>query len=110
MVWTTPGELAFYCRDHPETYSFGLALADRHSQYDLWRPNPVEDAQVFRGRTFIYIGERIPDMEAVFDSFELPISVIHRERGVPIAGWTIWVGHGFRGFEKTRIGSGNPRY
>jgi 4-amino-4-deoxy-L-arabinose transferase-like glycosyltransferase len=98
MVWTTPGELAFYCRGHPEAYSFGLALADRHSQYDVWRPNPVADAQVFRGRSFVYVGDEIPAAAAVFERMEPPVRVIHSENGVPVAAWTVWVGHGFRGF------------
>jgi hypothetical protein len=108
MVWTTPGELAFYCRGHPEAYSFGLALADRHSQYDLWRPNPVADAQVFRGRPFLYVGDEIPEAAEVFDRVEPPVRVVHTEGGVPVAVWTVWVGHGFRGFPRPR--SGRPGY
>ena len=108
MVWTTPGELAFYGRGHPEAYSFGLALADRHSQYDLWRPNPVDDAQVFRGRPFLYVGEEIPEAAEVFDRVEPPVRVVHAEDGVPVAVWTVWVGHGFRGLPRTR--SGRPGY
>lgn len=100
MAWTTPGELAFYCRHHPDTYSFGVVLGDRHSQYDFWRPNPVFDAQGFRGRTFLYVGDEIPDAEQVFDRVELPRRVIHRDRGIPVASWTIWVCHGYRGFER----------
>ncbi len=98
MLWTTPGELAFYGRDHPLAYSFGLALADRHSQYDVWRPNPVVDPQAFLGRSFVYIGDEIPAAEGgVFDRVEPPLRVIHTVDGVPVAAWTIWVGHGFRG-------------
>ena len=109
MIWTIPGELSFYCRDHPEAFSFGLALADRHSQYDLWRPNPVADAQAFRGRTFLYVGEIIPAAE-LFDRVEPPRRVLHAEDGVPAAVWTIWVGHGFRGFPAARMWSGRPAY
>jgi 4-amino-4-deoxy-L-arabinose transferase-like glycosyltransferase len=108
MVWTTPGELAFYCRGHPEAYSFGLALADRHSQYDLWRPNPVADAQAFRGRSFLYIGDEIPEAAEVFDRVEPPVRVVHQENGVPVAVWKVWIGHGFRGFPRPR--SGRPGY
>ena len=46
MRWHIPGELAFYGRGRPEAYSLGLALEDRHSQYDLWRPNPTADASI----------------------------------------------------------------
>ena len=110
MVWTIPGELAFYCRGHPEAYSFGSALADRHSQYDLWRPNPVADAQAFRGRSFVYVGDEIPTATDVFERVEPPIRVVHTENGVPVAAWTIWVGHGFKGFANLRAGAGPARY
>ena len=100
MVWTLPGEMSFHCEGHPEAYSFGRALADRHSQYDVWHPNPVADAQVFRGRTFVYVGEEIPGMADVFDHVEPPIRVTHVENGQALATWTIWVAHGFRGFRE----------
>ncbi|MBN9520873.1 glycosyltransferase family 39 protein [bacterium] len=96
--WTTPGELSFYCRGRPEAYSFGPALEDRSSQYDLWRPNPTADAQAFRGRTFIYVGEAIPAADRVFDRVEAPFRVVHAEQGIPVSVWTVWVMHGFRGF------------
>ena len=96
MTWTVPGELAFYCRGHPTVYSFGLALADRFSQYDLWRPNPVLDAQAFHGRTFVYIGEALP--EGAFDRMD-PVRIVTPTRdGVPVASWKVWVCRGFRGF------------
>lgn len=98
MRWTTPGELAFYCRGRPEAYSLGAALEDRHSQYDVWRPNPVADAQVFRGRTFVYVGEAVPAADRVFDRVEQPFRVVYAENGVPVSAWTVWVMHGFRGF------------
>ncbi len=100
MVWTTPGELSFYCHDHPLAYSLGLALADRHSQYDVWRPNPVADAQAFRGRAFVYVGEVIPT--GAFDRVSPPVRVVHAEGGVPVASWTVWVGYGFRGVPPVR--------
>jgi len=98
MTWTIPGELAFHCSGRPEAYSFGPALADRSSQYDLWRPNPTSDPESFRGRTFIYVGDPIPNFETVFERVEGPYRVTHEERGVPLATWTLWVGRGFRGF------------
>jgi hypothetical protein len=109
-VWNIPGALGVYCKGHPETYSFGLGMADRHSQYDIWRPNPVADAQAFRGRTFVFVGDGLPDDAGVFERFELPIRVIHREEGVPVAVWWVWVGHGFRGFPDKPLYSTNPRY
>ena len=79
---------------------------DRHSQYDLWRPNPVSDPEVFRGRSFIYVGERIPNSEGAFERVEVPISVTHCEAGVPTSTWTIWVCHGFRGFPERQTRTG----
>ncbi|HXD86248.1 MAG TPA: hypothetical protein VN641_07130, partial [Urbifossiella sp.] len=98
MLWKMPGELSFYCRGQPECYSFGAALADRHSQYELWRPNPVSDPDAFRGKDFLYVGEEIPDAPRIFDSVEPPILVVHRDGGIPVAAWKIWVCRGFRGF------------
>lgn len=96
MTWTVPGELGFYCRGNPNVYSFGLALADRFSQYDLWRPNPVLDAQDFQGRTFVYVGEELP--MGAFDSVELVQVITPTADGVPVASWKIWICQGFRGF------------
>ncbi len=96
MTWTVPGELGFYCRGNPTVYSFGLALADRFSQYDIWRPNPVLDAQAFRGRTFVYVGEALP--EGAFDRMEPVRQVTPTRDGVPVASWKIWICRGFRGF------------
>ena len=95
MVWTLPGELGFYCEGHPIVYSFGSNLADRQSQYDLWRPNPLADAQAFAGKTFVYVGEKLP--EGCFDEFECIRTVVATEKGIPLAVWKIWVGRGFRG-------------
>ena len=96
MTWGVPGELAFYGSGHPDTYSLGPALAGRLSQYDLWRPNPVADAQVFRGQSFVYVGEAIPD--AAFGRAEPPVVVTATDGGVPVACWKVWVYHDFRGF------------
>jgi hypothetical protein len=106
VVWTIPGELAFYCDGRPQSYSFGRALWDRHSQYDVWRPNPVADAQAFRGRSFVYVGDPIPDPAAVFDRLEAPVRVVHAEAGIPVGVWTVWVGHGFKGFPASPPGPG----
>jgi hypothetical protein len=100
--WTIPGQLRFYCAGHPTAYAVGIPnRSDRHSQYDLWRPNPVADAQVFRGRTFVVVGDLAPGMLAAFERVEPPVLVTHSEDGVPLAGWSVWVCHGFRGFAAT---------
>jgi hypothetical protein len=109
-VWNVPGALGAYCKGHPETYSFGLAMGDRHSQYDIWRPNPVADAQAFRGRTFVFVGDGLPADAGVFEQMEPPTVVVHREEGVPVAVWWVWVGHGFRGFPDKPIYGAGTRY
>jgi hypothetical protein len=97
-AWTIPGELAFYCAGHPTVYCLGPAFADRHSQYDLWRPNPLSDPIAFRGRTFIVVASHWPAaVTAMFDRVDKPILVAHRERGIPVAQWTVAVCRGFRG-------------
>jgi hypothetical protein len=106
MTWTIPGELAFYCRDHPTVYTFGPALADRHSQYDLWRPNPVADAQVFRGRTFVYVGDIAPELQQAFDRVDPPVEVVASDGGTPVADWRVRVLRGFRGFPDGKRGAG----
>ena len=109
-VWNVPGALGVYCKGHPETYSFGLAMADRHSQYDMWHPNPVADAQAFRGRTFVFVGDGLPADAGVFERVEPPTIVVYREEGVPVAVWWVWVGHGFRGFPEKPPVPGARRY
>jgi Dolichyl-phosphate-mannose-protein mannosyltransferase len=96
--WNLPGEIAFYCTGKPEVYSLGLALGDRHSQYDLWHPNPVEDPGPFLGRTFIFVGEPHPLLLECFDKVEPAVEVIYRENGQPISEWEVMVCRGFRGF------------
>jgi hypothetical protein len=109
-VWNVPGSLGAYCKGHPETYSFGLAMGDRHSQYDIWHPNPVADAQAFRGRTFVFVGDGLPADSGVFERMELPVVVVHREEGVPVATWWVWIGHGFRGFPDKPLYGPGTRY
>jgi hypothetical protein len=98
--WNVPGEIAFYCRGHPDVYSLGLALGGRHSQYDLWHPNPVKDDAFFRGRTFIVVGDDVknPLLSAAFEQLEPSCVVTHCERGQVVAQWTVTVCRGFRGF------------
>ena len=54
--WNIPGEIGFYCKGQPTVYCLGPFVGERHNQYDWWRPNPVADADEFRGRTFILVG------------------------------------------------------
>jgi hypothetical protein len=99
--WSVPGELGFYCAGHPVVYSLGLALGDRHSQYDLWHPNPAEDFAAFGGRTFIVVGNTAPSLYQAFAQVDPSRRVIHVERGQTIAIWGVTVCRGFRGFPAT---------
>jgi hypothetical protein len=105
-VWNVPGVLGAYCTGHPETYSFGIAMADRHSQYDIWHPNPIADRNEFLGRTFIFVGDGLPPDCGVFERISQPTIVVHREEGAPVAVWWVWVGYGFRGFPDKPVYSG----
>lgn len=108
--WTLPGELGFYCAGHPTVYSLGLAQGDRHSQYDLWRPNPVWDAEAFRGRTFLFVGDLGPVLQGAFEQIEAPVRVIHYEAGQPLAGWTVTICRGFRGLPPPAAWAGRRRF
>jgi hypothetical protein len=102
--WTLPGSLRFYCDGHPDVYSVGIPnQSDRHSQYDLWRPNLVDDAHDFRGRTFVIVGDLGLPALAAFDRVEPPVWVVHPATGSPFARWSVWVCHGFRGFDRAAL-------
>jgi 4-amino-4-deoxy-L-arabinose transferase-like glycosyltransferase len=94
--WNMAGELGFYCQRHPFVYSLGSAAGDRHSQYDLWHPNPIADGPAFCGRTFIIVGFTTPALTQAFDWLEPARALTYEENGVPIASWSITIGHGFR--------------
>jgi hypothetical protein len=96
--WALAGELGFYCDGHPTVYSIGLVQGDRHSQYDLWRPNPVFDQETFRGRTFVIIGAPAPEVLKGFSEVSRPRQVEYVEDGRPLAGWAVTVCRDFQGF------------
>jgi 4-amino-4-deoxy-L-arabinose transferase-like glycosyltransferase len=108
--WSLPGSLGFYCDGHPAVYSLGPAFGDRRSQYDFWRPNPVEDEADFRGRTFVIVAGTVPDQ--LGDAFERVDvrHVVHRENGQPVAGWVVVIGHNYRGFRQRPDQANNPHY
>jgi hypothetical protein len=96
VSWSQPGELGVYCAGHPQAYSLGLALGDRHSQYDLW-PGPLADVAGFRGRTFIVVGADARLGQA-FDHVDPPQVVTYAEAGRPVACWLVTVCRGYHGF------------
>jgi hypothetical protein len=98
--WSLPGELAFYTKGHPTVYSFGLGMGDRHSQYDLWRPNPVQDKHAFLGRDCIFVGDGSYLLTLAFARVEPSRIVMYEVNGRPVARWTITVCRGFRGFDE----------
>lgn len=95
--WSVPGELGVYCEGRPPVYSVGLMQGDRHSQYDYW-PGPIDRPEAFLGRTFVIVGGVGPSVRAAFESVDEPVEVRHEENGRPIAGWTVHVCRGFKGF------------
>jgi hypothetical protein len=104
--WTLPGELGFYCAGHPTVYSIGPVVGDRHSQYDLWHPNPVAESGQFLGKTMIIVGDFDGRLVEAFTSVEPTQTFVHEERGEPIAHWEVTVCHGFRGFRQV-LNAGN---
>jgi hypothetical protein len=96
--WNLPGLLGVYCEGHPDVYSLGLALGDRRSQYDFWRPNPVWDPEAFRGRAFVVVGDVPPALLAAFESVDAPREVRYAEGGQAVAVWHLAVCRGFKGF------------
>lgn len=99
--WYYASEVAFYSRTM-KVYSFGPAVGDRQSQFDIWRPNPICDPSRFLGKTFIFIDVRLPqdEIEAAFESVEPVREVLYTENGQPIARWYLTICRGFRGFSR----------
>jgi hypothetical protein len=104
--WTHASELAFYCDGRPTVYCLGVLCGDRVTQYDLWRPNPMEDANAFRGRTFLLVGTDVNLLSPAFSALEPVRTITYRENDQPIARWTLAVAHGYLGPNGlNRIGS-----
>ena len=95
--WALPGEMGVYCAGHPQAYSIGLVMGDRHSQYDLWQ-NPLRDMEAFRKRTFIVVGWLSDEAKDAFETVDKPVDVVYSEDGRPISQWTITVCHKYHGF------------
>jgi 4-amino-4-deoxy-L-arabinose transferase-like glycosyltransferase len=105
--WSLPGELGIYCAGHPQAYTIGLMQGDRHSQYDFWT-NPIDHPEAFLGRTFLIVGGIHDPVRSAFEHVEPAIRVTHRTAGRPVAGWVVYICHGFRGFAaKPQSGRGH---
>ncbi len=92
-----PGELGVYCQGHPQVYSFGLAVGDRHSQYDLW-DNPIDNPRPFLGRTFLVVGVYdSEELRAAFDSVAMAGKVMNMSDGQPLGAWPLLICRGYKG-------------
>jgi 4-amino-4-deoxy-L-arabinose transferase-like glycosyltransferase len=101
--WHACGGLGCYCEGHPEVYCFGRFLGQRHSQYDVWRPNPVADPDHFDGRTVVFVGSLTPEFVALFDRSSPPLHILHHEAGIPVGEWYVTVLHGYRAGAANRV-------
>ncbi|MHB1424221.1 MAG: glycosyltransferase family 39 protein [Gemmataceae bacterium] len=93
--WNLPGELGVYCVGHPQAYSLGPVMGDRHSQYDLWF-NPFTNCADFQHRTFLVVNGDPDVLRAAFATVETT-ELMHRESGQPISSWRLSVCRDFRG-------------
>ncbi len=96
-------QIAFYCPGQPRVYCAQSALGKRLTQYDLW-PNPIRDAEAFRGRPVIYVGSLHPRLTgedggpAALPGLQPVQTVEHEVRGQRVQLWTIWFCEAFAGF------------
>ncbi|HEV8062301.1 MAG TPA: glycosyltransferase family 39 protein [Gemmataceae bacterium] len=95
--WTLPGEIGFYCQGHPQVYCLGTVQGDRHSEYDFWHPNPIDEWPDFREQTFIFVGEMTEPLKTAFEVVEPARTVVHYVDGRPISSWSISVCRSYRG-------------
>jgi Dolichyl-phosphate-mannose-protein mannosyltransferase len=95
--WTLPGEIGFYCQGRPQAYCMGILQGDRHSQYDLWHPNPVEEWEGYVQRTFIFVGEMTLPVKTAFDAIEPAQTIVYSVDGRPVASWSVSVCRSYRG-------------
>ena len=93
--WNMPGELGVYCAGHPQAYSIGLRMGDRHSQYDLWH-NPIDDGDAFKGRTFLVVNGDEKQLRKAFRSVTTT-EVQYHEGGQPISSWRLAICRDFCG-------------
>jgi hypothetical protein len=94
--WSYAGALAFHLPDQPDVYCIGPVAGSRHSQYDLWRPNPLCDPSTFVGRDAIIVGDITPQVVAAFERVEPSINVKALQDGLVVAEWRVSVARRFR--------------
>jgi Dolichyl-phosphate-mannose-protein mannosyltransferase len=99
--WDHPGQLVAYMDGHPDVYSIGRLTGDRNSQYDVWHPNPLDDAQAFRGRTFLFVNgtPNLSDLQPAFGRVAVLGQIEYRDRGHPFYRWFVVRCDDFRGFD-----------
>jgi 4-amino-4-deoxy-L-arabinose transferase-like glycosyltransferase len=114
--YQTASEIAFYCPGQPTVYCLQAALGRRRSQYDIWRPNPVEDQGYFEERPCVYVGQRDTLLtgqagceRCAFPDARLAGIVEHRIRGEPVQIWPIYVCRSYAGLP-AGAGTGTDRY
>ncbi len=99
--WSLPGELGVYCAGHPQAYSLGDMLQDRHSQYDFWPgPGKERDLDLFKGKTFIAVNvfeKDVATLAPAFDQIEPARIVEYREGGQVLSLWSVTVCRGYKG-------------
>lgn len=96
--WTIPGVLKFYCREEVEIYCIGVALGTRHSQYDLWQPNPISHPQQYQGRTILFVGDYVSVLDDAFTHQDPTETIFHRDNGQSVVRWDVTIYHGYKGF------------
>ncbi len=61
-------------------------------------------------RSFVFVGDGLPANSGVFERVEFAKLVVHREEGVPVAVWWVWIGYNFRGFPEKPLYPRQNRY
>jgi 4-amino-4-deoxy-L-arabinose transferase-like glycosyltransferase len=103
--WNMPGELGVYCTGHPQAYSFGPCMGDRHSQYDFWL-NPIDNGGDFKGRTFVVVNGDEEVLRAAFRTVTTT-ELRYDAKGQPISSWRISVCQDYSGRMMPRTGKRN---
>jgi 4-amino-4-deoxy-L-arabinose transferase-like glycosyltransferase len=105
--------VAFYTPENPPVYCVQVALGNRRSQYDLWRPNPIADPIEFKSRPVIYVGSLEPEIAgdrtgagAALVGLKGAEHVEIRVGGYLVRQWTVFRAEGFAGFSEAALQQG----